>query len=724
MATELAPTPRAAGDPSPPPPKPPGASSRKKSPRAASPRPASSAAARPRPRPRTRRESRDWHGSRRSCFALRPSRCIGRPNATRIHSRSPLVFPSALTCVATSCAATGASSRSRRAFGMMTTPRGMGRVSRRHDAAREPSARRRGSARRGVRGAPTTTIDRERRAEVRGVARFGGARFRTRRGERTPRRRRRGGPRGTRARAPRRTPRRRSPRSPRRSRSPPPPSRGRTGRAPEPERRLSAQISPRMALRRMSTAASLASPSSGAAAAAGSGSSSAASAAGAACATAAGSSVLAAFRGPNNASRTRPTSPRRRRRRRGPRAPGARRWYIVAAHPRRARGRRRRATPCPPRVRSTTAVSAADPKTRAGRQAPDTSTVRWACERPAAAAAACARRARRALVRGRRRVRAPTARRIRQAVVGRHRAARAPNRALHRGGPAQLRGAPEVSSGRSSPSAAARTRGGGEGGAASENTSKCRPVELLTRRDGRRARYTTVRRPRDPLRRPPSSRPRRARRPRAWHPNVAEIAGNRRRRSSHRGASIADGARRGPRKMPSSLHRCATKTPRPLRSSTGCARQVDGHLRQVGHTLSQGRECATRRGDTELPRRAVLIDLDCVPRTADGGCAIGALATLVNARGTAGWRAPDVVDLLLRDDASAVLTKEAADEVLARQVTWGVGLIRLRRWRWPSARGPAPSGLSNVCSRRARPPVPSRPDGAGADADDAARVVA
>ena len=76
--------------------------------------------------------------------------------------------------------------------------------------------------------------------------------------------------------------------------------------------------------------------------------------------------------------------------------------------------------------------------------------------------------------------------------------------------------------------------------------------------------------------------------------------------------------------------------------------------------------------------RAVLIDLDCVPRTADGGCAIGALATLVNARGTAGWRAPDVVDLLLRDDASAVLTKEAADEVLARQVTWGVGLIRLR----------------------------------------------
>ena len=30
----------------------------------------------------------------------------------------------------------------------------------------------------------------------------------------------------------------------------------------------------------------------------------------------------------------------------------------------------------------------------------------------------------------------------------------------------------------------------------------------------------------------------------------------------------------------------------------------------------------------ELPRRAVLIDHDCVPRTADGGCAVGAFIFL------------------------------------------------------------------------------------------------
>ena len=117
----------------------------------------------------------------------------------------------------------------------------------------------------------------------------------------------------------------------------------------------------------------------------------------------------------------------------------------------------------------------------------------------------------------------------------------------------------------------------------------------------------------------------------------------------------------------------------------------------------------------ELPRRAVLIDLDCVPRTADGGCAVGALATLVNARGTAGWRAPDVVDLLLRDDASAVLTKDEADEVLARQVTWGVGLIRLRLEAAERSRPGAERLIERLLAQE-DPPVPSPPpDGAGAD---------
>ena len=79
-------------------------------------------------------------------------------------------------------------------------------------------------------------------------------------------------------------------------------------------------------------------------------------------------------------------------------------------------------------------------------------------------------------------------------------------------------------------------------------------------------------------------------------------------------------------------------------------------------------------------------------------------AALVNARGTAGWRAPDVVDLLLRDDASAVLTKDEADEVLARQVTWGAGLIRLRLEAAERSR-PAPSGHRTFALSE-DPPVP------------------
>ena len=187
------------------------------------------------------------------------------------------------------------------------------------------------------------------------------------------------------------------------------------------------------------------------------------------------------------------------------------------------------------------------------------------------------------------------------------------------------------------------------------------------------------------------------------HPNVAEILeiGNE--------LGVADGAVEVFKMplYPPLRHLSAAEVHDGLRAACG-------FWASAGHIDLKAENVRLAEATAELARRAVLIDLDCVlaPPTA---AARSARSPTVNARGTAGWRAPDVVDLLLRDDASAVLTKDEADEVLARQVTWGARLIRLRLEAAERSRPGAERLIERLLSQE-DPPVPSPPpDGAGAD---------
>ena len=130
------------------------------------------------------------------------------------------------------------------------------------------------------------------------------------------------------------------------------------------------------------------------------------------------------------------------------------------------------------------------------------------------------------------------------------------------------------------------------------------------------------------------------------------------------------------------------------------------HLWGHGWAMADVKPENLRLLSKERGATAVLIDLDCVQHGI--GYRVGELQDQLADRVTAGWVAPEAVEFLLRDDRAALLGVEEVKAVLARQATWGAGMVRLHL--------EGDTTRLQELRRREDPPVPPANGGGGGEA--------